>query len=65
MMITLLEVGKRMPVHRKEWLKDTADQQDSPMTFGNFIRFLIIAAIIIALVVLVGGQMLQVGKSMD
>lgn len=39
--------------------------EDSPMTFGNFLRILIIAAIIIALVVLVGGQLLQIGKEMD
>jgi hypothetical protein len=44
---------------------DDKEQNDSQMTFGNFIRFLIIAAIVIALVMLIGGQMLQVGKSME
>jgi hypothetical protein len=37
----------------------------TPLTFGNFIRILIIAAIIIALVVLIGGQLLQIGKNME
>lgn len=41
------------------------DNEGTPLTFGNFIRLLIIAAIIIALVVVVGGQLLQITKSMD
>lgn len=38
---------------------------ESSMTFGSFIRFLIIAAIVIALVVLLGGQGLQISKSWE
>lgn len=55
----------RIQIHRTEKVKDAAGADDNAMTFGNFIRFLIIAAIVIALIVLVGGQMLSVGKSMD
>lgn len=57
--------SQRLQVKRHEKLKDAADSSDTGMTFGNFLRILLIAAIIIALVVLVGGQMLQVGKSME
>ncbi len=39
--------------------------EDNEMTFGSFFRFLIIAAIIIALVVLLGGQGLQISKSWE
>lgn len=42
-----------------------SQQKDEPMTFGNFLRYLIIAAIIIALVVVIGGQLLQAIKGMD
>jgi hypothetical protein len=59
------EAKQKLTIKRKANLKDEHGPDDSPMTFGNFIRWLIIAAIIIALVVLVGGQMLQVGKSME
>lgn len=41
----------------------TKISEDEPMTFGNFLRILFIAAIIIALVLLIGGQMLQMSKS--
>jgi Flp pilus assembly pilin Flp len=39
--------------------------QESSLTFGDFIRYLIIAAFIIALLMFLGGQALQIGKSMD
>ncbi len=45
--------------------KDTEGGPESEMSFGNFIRILIIAAIVIALVMVIGGQVLQIGKSMD
>ena len=35
------------------------------MSFGHYLRYLVIAAIVIALVLLIGGQILQVSKSMD
>ena len=39
--------------------------EEEPMTFGSFIRYLIIAGIIIALLIFIGGQALQVGKNME
>jgi hypothetical protein len=38
---------------------------DEDFTFGKFLRYLIIAAIIIAIILFIGGQMLQVSKSME
>ncbi len=40
-------------------------ETNDDMSFGDFLRILVIAAIIIALVIFIGGQALQVGKSMD
>lgn len=55
----------RTIIHTKSVKKDAGLSDDSGMNFGDYIRFLIIAAIIIALVLLIGGQMLQIGKSME
>ncbi|NCN95279.1 MAG: hypothetical protein GW917_00990 [Bdellovibrionales bacterium] len=55
---------KRIQVVRKSLKKDTPDE-DEPMTFGGFLRFLIIAAIIIALVLFLGGQALQISKNSE
>ncbi|WP_291516141.1 hypothetical protein [Bdellovibrio sp. ArHS] len=41
----------------------TAVQEEAPMTIGNFIRYLFIAALVIALVIFIGGQALQMSKS--
>lgn len=54
---------KRVKV--KEARKPAEVAADEPMTFGNFIRLLIMAALIIALVVVIGGQVLQATKGMD
>lgn len=43
----------------------TEADESQPLTFGSFIRLLIIAAIVIALVVVIGGQLLQISKGMD
>ncbi|MGZ3723754.1 MAG: hypothetical protein ACXVA9_12515, partial [Bdellovibrionales bacterium] len=59
------EAKQRIGIKRKERTKDEQGPNDNGMSFGNFIRYLIIAAIIIALVVLVGGQMLQVSKNSE
>ena len=56
---------KRSLLKRKEIVKADQTIEDEPMTFAGFIRILIIAAIIIALVMFLGGQALQVGKSME
>lgn len=55
---------RRIQLRRKEVSKTTIEE-DKPLTFGNFLRILIIAAIIIALVVLLGGQALQISKNSD
>lgn len=49
----------------KSNVKKTDNNADTSFTIGGFLRFLIIAAIVIALLLLLGGQALQIGKSMD
>lgn len=56
---------KRAKIKRKELGKNTGEGGDVGFTIGNFLKYLIIAAIVIALVFFLGGQMLQVSKSMD
>lgn len=56
--------NRRVKVLRKEINKDVMIE-DEPMTIGGYIRFLIIAAIIIALVLLLGGQALQISKNSE
>jgi len=59
-----LKSEKRIQVMRKEISKDH-QMDDEPMTFGGFLRFLLIAAIIIALVMFLGGQALQISKGSE
>lgn len=40
-------------------------EEDKPITVGNFIRYLFIAALVIALVIFIGGQALQMSKSFE
>lgn len=40
-------------------------EEEKPLTVGNFIRYLFIAALVIALVIFIGGQALQMSKSYD
>lgn len=55
---------KRVPF--KSVIRKTAsDAPDSSLTVSDFIRYLIIAGIIIALVLFLGGQALNIGKSME
>lgn len=67
-----IKVGKNTGVEKQERMKinpkaavkrDVAS--DTPWSFGDYLRYLIIAAIIIALVIFFGGQALQISKSMD
>ena len=55
---------KLLPVKRR-----LASSQEAPdieeFTFGNFLKYLIIAIIIIAIVVIVGGEWRQVSKSTE
>lgn len=40
-------------------------EEDKPVTIGGFLRYLFIAALVIALVIFIGGQALQYSKSSD
>jgi hypothetical protein len=62
--VSKTEDKKKMKVQRDE-VKKQEVAEDEGFTLGNFIRFLIIAAIIIALLVLIGGQLLQISKSAE
>lgn len=54
----LLKVSKQPP-------KVQVEDETGELGLGGFMRYLIIAAIVIALLVLLGGQALQISKSMD
>lgn len=53
---------KRSRLKAAALIKDGADAPSSGMSFPDFIRYLIIAALVIALFLVVGGQMLQISK---
>ncbi|MBO9666737.1 MAG: hypothetical protein J7501_07965 [Bdellovibrio sp.] len=53
---------KKIAVKKPE-AKPVMMKEDEPLTIGNFIRYLFIAALIIALVIFLGGQALQFSKS--
>lgn len=55
---------KKIVIPKNEPKVATAGE-DEPMTFGNFFRFLLIAAIIIALIVVLGSQALKISKSQE
>ena len=57
--------ARRAKLKRKEASKDSGEGGEVGFTIGNFLRYLIIAAIVISLVFFLGGQMLQVSKSME
>lgn len=57
--------GTRARLKRKEISKDSGEGGEVGFTIGNFLRYLIIAAIVISLVFFLGSQMLQVSKSME
>lgn len=62
------EEGGKSPkirVKRSEIKKTEEAAADSGLNLPNFLRILIIAGIVIALVMFLGGQALQIGKSMD
>lgn len=56
--------AQRMRVNRQV-AKIQDEKPDSEFTIGNILRVLLIIAIIIALIVFLGGQALQISKSMD
>ncbi len=55
---------KKLGVKKPEIKSQTLDDSE-PMTIGNFIRYLFIAALIIALVVFIGGQALSISSGGD
>jgi hypothetical protein len=55
---------KKISIQKPE-RKVAAEAEDEAMTFGNFFRFLLIAAIIIALVMVLGSQALKIVKSQE
>lgn len=55
---------QRVEIVRKVASTDVKDK-DSKVGFGDFLRWLLIAAIIIAIVFFLGGQALQIGKSWE
>lgn len=55
----------RMALNNKSFTKNSVQEESTPISFAGFLKFIIIAAIIIALVMFLGGQALQIGKSME
>lgn len=56
--------NKRMNVEPPTPRAPAADEEFEPLGFGDYARYLLIAAIIIALVVFLGGQAFQISKEM-
>ncbi|MGZ3795487.1 MAG: hypothetical protein ACXVB1_03935 [Pseudobdellovibrionaceae bacterium] len=55
---------KKIPIKKPE-AKPPIEAEDTPFTFGNFLKFLLIATIVIALIVVLGSQALKVIKSQE
>lgn len=55
---------QRVDITRKVASDDMKDQETS-LTFADFLKWLIVAAIVIAIVFFIGGQALQIGKSWE
>ena len=55
----------RIPLRAKVAKKAQTDTADTSFSIAGFLRFLIIAAIIIAIVMFLGGQALKISKSMN
>lgn len=66
---TIVNTDGTGPAPKKTLVKKpevkTVVPDDEPITIGNFMRYLLIAAIIIALLVFLGGQALQMSKSFE
>lgn len=56
---------KRILLNGKSFKKAYIAEESEPMNFGDYIRILIIAAIVIALVMFLGGQLMQISKNME
>ncbi len=55
----------RIQVKRKIASRGEFGKEDEAWTFGTYLRILIIAAIVIALLLLIGGQALQISQGME
>lgn len=61
---TNVKQAERLRVNRQVAAVNT-EVEEKEFTIGNFLRIMLILAIIIALIVFLGGQALQISKSMD
>ncbi|MGZ3770301.1 MAG: hypothetical protein ACXVCP_11820 [Bdellovibrio sp.] len=59
------EAAAKKTTVKKPEPKMVAEKEDEPFTIGNFMRYLLIAAIIIVLLIFIGGQALQMSKSFE
>lgn len=69
---TLAKVSEssEMPRNAKVLIKrkpaaTSVEEEDKPMTFGDYLRYILIAAIIIVLLIVLGGQFTQISKEME
>ncbi|MFM6929333.1 MAG: hypothetical protein ACKOX6_12775, partial [Bdellovibrio sp.] len=53
---------KKISVKKPEPKRELASEEE-PFTIGNFIRYLFISALVLALIIFIGGQALQMSKS--
>lgn len=58
-------VSPKKTLVKKPEVKPTTKDQEEPFTIGSFMRYLLIAAIVIALFIFIGGQALQMSKSFE
>lgn len=59
-----LERQQRMIIKRKLASSGTLEP-DKPMEFGDYLRYILIAALIIALVIVIGGQLSQISNELE
>jgi len=57
--------SKVIPLRKPAEKGDAKENEEKPFTIGDFLRVFLIAGVIIALVVFVGGQLLQISKSSE
>lgn len=57
--------GRETKLKVKKPKRKVAEEEDKPFTFGEFIKYLLIAGILIAIVIFLGGQLLQYSKESD
>lgn len=55
---------KKVPINLNP-KREIANQEEASMSLGDFMRYLVIAAMIIAVLLFIGGQLQSISKSMD